>query len=471
MPLQDNYQMSRLALKPLPYKNKELAQNSEFMIDYVGDKPNYHLYIVDAEDSTKIIDITAIMIREAFGNDLTVNIDGQEEPISLHDLLNFIYKRFLYPDKPEGFDYATDGFKINLDTTKIILQRNTDGTYFLPVTTADAVYDRYGNNIQDRLDKMARLGFAMEYIKATEENQSVFEFTYPFLNYLNFGNYFELRIGTVFVDRTRYQYTENFDEDGNAYGATITFFNETIEYDRRIDIFFIYNATDVGQPNTDAINGGQIARGTIPYSKLEKVTNEYTVNDSSCIASAKAVHDLYADFADIVNNSGGTSFYVMDQSDTSDEMDINLKPYNVTTLDGKYMMLNVITNVKKNPSFNLTVHYGPGTATARYTINTDSGLPVGRMIRILINASTAKVLTLVEDMLTTTRYIYTCEDGEYTISYRGLGYTVGAQIYVYRNGVKLFPDLDYSINKADETIELFVRTELDERIVFEALGF
>ena len=469
MSLHDQYQMARTPLKPLPYKNKELAQNSEFMIDYVGDKPNYHLYIVDAEDSTKIIDITAIMIREAFGNDLTVNIDGQEEPISLHDLLNFIYKRFLYPDNPEGFDYSTDGFKLNLDTTKIVLQRNTDGTYFLPVTTADAVYDKYGNNIQDRLDKMARLGFAMEYIKATEENQSVFEFSYPFLNYMNYGNYFELRIGTVFIDRSRYQYTENFDEDGNAYGATITFFNETIEYDRRIDIFFIYNATDVGQPNTDSINGGQITRGSISYNKLEKVSDQYTLNDGSAIASAKAVYNLYSDFSDAINNANGSSYFVMDQSDLATRMEINLSPYGTTMPDSRYILLNIIPSVKKNANFDLNVRFADRVMT--YSVITDSGVPMGRMIKILINASMAKPLTLVEDMLTTTRYIYTCEDAETTISYRGLEYAVGAQIYVYRNGVKLFPDLDYSINKADETIELFVRTELDERIVFEALGF
>ena len=72
-------------------------------------------------------------------------------------------------------------------------------------------------------------------------------------------------------------------------------------------------------------------------------------------------------------------------------------------------------------------------------------------------------------MLTTTRYIHTCRDDERDISYNMLGYEVGSVIRVYRNGVRLFEDLDYSINRQTEIITLFTRTEEGERIVFEAM--
>ena len=95
MSLDDQFKMGRLALKPLPYANKQLAQKGELMVDHAGDNPTYHIYIVDPNDGTKIIDITSYLVKEAFGNSITVNIDGVDEPFSLHDIINFIYKDLL----------------------------------------------------------------------------------------------------------------------------------------------------------------------------------------------------------------------------------------------------------------------------------------------------------------------------------------------------------------------------------------
>ena len=78
MALQDQFSMARLAIKPLAYENKDLAQRGEFMVDHAGEHPTYHLYIVDPEDETKIIDITSYMVKEAFGNSIT---SKQSSPI------------------------------------------------------------------------------------------------------------------------------------------------------------------------------------------------------------------------------------------------------------------------------------------------------------------------------------------------------------------------------------------------------
>ena len=62
----------------------------------------------------------------------------------------------------------------------------------------------------------------------------------------------------------------------------------------------------------------------------------------------------------------------------------------------------------------------------------------------------------------------TCKDDETVIPFNALQYNNSSIIRVYRNGVRLFQDLDYHMDKMAETITLFVRTELDERIVFES---
>jgi hypothetical protein len=470
MSLQDQYHHSRIPLKPLPYRNRELAQNSEFLIDYVGDvdkEPTYHLYIVDPHDVTKIIDITNIMIKEAFGNDITINIEGLDEPLSLHDLLNFIYKRFLYPENLLGFDYARDLDKLFSPDTRMVLMRNTDDIYFVPVTTADAVFDKNGVNIQERLDNMVRLGFANDYIKVAQEDQNVFEITYPFPNYPDNGNYLELRVGTVYVDKSRYSLVDNRDENGDIIGATITFFNEKFEIGRRIDILYIYNAIGIADGAKAAIYGGQIANNSISLNKLEKTSDSYTLNDCTSAATSAAVYSLYKDFSDAINANSGSAYFVVDNSSLPTEIRVELVSNNVT-LDGRFIMLNILTTNVKDENFILTVTHA-NSSFIQYPINMPGGVPANRIIKILVNVGVAKPLTLTESMLTTTRYIHTCRDDERDISYNMLGYEVGSVIRVYRNGVRLFEDLDYSINRQTEIITLFTRTEEGERIVFEAM--
>ena len=58
MSINDQYNMGRIPLRPLALTDKANAQTKELIIDYKGDKPTYHIYITDAKDRTKLIDIT-----------------------------------------------------------------------------------------------------------------------------------------------------------------------------------------------------------------------------------------------------------------------------------------------------------------------------------------------------------------------------------------------------------------------------
>ena len=71
MSVNDQYNMSRIPIRPLSLSNKDLASTKELIIDNLGDKPSYHLYITDSEDRTKLIDITSLMIESR------INLDGR----------------------------------------------------------------------------------------------------------------------------------------------------------------------------------------------------------------------------------------------------------------------------------------------------------------------------------------------------------------------------------------------------------
>lgn len=390
MSVNDQYKMGRIPIRPLSLSNKDLASTKELIIDNIGDKPSYHLYITDSEDRTKLIDITSLIIKEAFPNinadNLKITIEGILESENLKDIINFIYKRFLMPDDSNGFNYKEDYDKLTDPLTKSVLLKDTDDIIYLPVTLADNVYDSAGVTIQDRLDQMTRLGFSTSYVRSENKSgQSSFEFEYPFANYTNGGNYVEVRIGSTYIDKSRYEIIDEVDKDGNCYRATINLIDESLEYGRALNFLFIYNSSIAPQSKPGYFYGGLLANGSVPTGKLEKVSDRYDLNDSTSLATSKALYNLYNACCELYGKTPGN----------------------------------------------------PSSSSGDYK-------------------------------LTTNRYIYTAKDQETTISFNPLYFKSGDQIFVYRNGVRLFESLDYSINITARTITLYVRTEANDRIVFES---
>lgn len=467
MSLNDQFDMGRIPIKPLPYINKDLANKGELIIDYAGDNPSYHIYITDPDNKSRIIDITSILARELYGSSITVDIDGVEDPIPIHDILNFIYKKFLYPDNTNGFDYTIDRAKVTDPNNKVVILKDTNGKYFFPVVRADSVFDQYGNTVQERLDSISRIGFANEYIQAETNNQSIFEITYPFQNYLHGGNYIELRIGTVYVDKSRYQIVDKLDENGNSYGATITFFNDTFEEGRRIDILYIYNETSLINNEYTAISGGQIANGSISSTKLEKTTDTFTIPDGTSLATGKALYSLYTTLSDAISSNSNVIFAV-DESESENNITVDITHDAVNELSEKYIMLNVLINNAKNEHATFNLYYAGNSEPKSYNVDIPNGASPGKLVRFLINSNNIRVVGISAMHLTSTRHIYSCRDQDTEIGFSDLSYDNNSFIKIYRNGIRLFKDLDYSINMQTSTITLFTRAEEGEIIVFEA---
>lgn len=483
----DQFEYGRAPLKPLPYAYKDLAQCNELIIDYKGDKPTYHIYIADSNDPKILIDITDLIIKEIFpnakinANQFQILIEGVQDPTSLKDIINFIYKRFTYPENPNGFNYIKDIDKVLDPSAKTVLLRNTDGTILLPVTTADNVFDKSGKSLEERLNNMTRVGFGIDYVRATEDNQTQFTFTYPFVNYSDFV---EVRVGTVYIDKTRYSITNNVDSEGNYTTATLKFIDSdyTIEKGRRVDILFIYNSLAVSGGKYEYMYGGNIANGSISTSKLSKVSDSYTLNDSSAVASSTAVYKLFMAMVDSIDNHNGVSlwgidkysynyfFCYLDHISSSDVKDGSV--LTLTNLNAKSVI---------QPDLNITfsdmgIRFSLVNLDGSSVISTMTSLAAGKTIRVLLDKTNYKAYLLSTDIYSIgkSRLIYTCKDEteeakKYTISYAGLDYNPTSIIEVYRNGVRLFEDVDYSINKSAETITLFTRTNEGERIIFESL--
>ena len=501
MSLNDQFEYGRIPLKPLPYKNKELAQCNEFVIDY-GDNGTYHMYITDSEDPTKFIDLTSKIIREILpnakidANQFQINIEGIEDPSSLKDIINFIYKRFTYPENINGFDPSRDADKILDPTTKHVLLRNTDGTILLPVTSASNVIDTSGVSVQERLDNMTYVAFSTQVVRATENNQMQFTLEFPYKNY---DGHIEIIAGNAYLDKSRYTINYNLDDDGdystaelllvpdaneyyqNYYNGRGNYNSSGMERGRKIVVIYIYNAVPPSQVSTTddssrtvikPVHGSIIANKSIASIKLEKTTDAYTLNDSNAIATATAVNNAYTD---IINKIYSNNAIILAKQTSVNADTINVS-VNTTSGYTIFMMNILITSniTVSNPS-NIAIKVQNNNATfnlrnmdgTKFATNTI--FPAGKIITLICDTS-SQMAYLNTNIPSRKTFKYICEDKERVIPYTGLSYNANSIINIYRNGVRLFEDLDYTHDRSNETITLMVHTESEEIIIFEAIS-
>lgn len=499
MSLNDQFEHGRIPLKPLPFSNKELSQCNEIMIDY-GENGTYHIYITHHNDPNKYIDITSLIINEMLpkadinANQFTISIEGADKPVSLQDIINFIYKRFEYADDKSGFIFDRDKDKLFSSTTKTIILRTTDGTYQLPVTTADNVYDKNGKTIQDRLDQMTRLAFDTTYITATRQDQIRFKFDFPFTNY---SDYMEVRIGTTYVDKSRYTIEKIYDAGSttNYSSGRLTFLDESVEIGRSITILWIYNSYNIDDTTINNTSGSIIVNKSISIDKLNKVSNSFMLNDSSSLATSKALNDLYNHIIDnFTTDTNNTTNYFKENNvpEYKNYIGIYVPKFMEDSSSDEYMDYIVNNNSVMVISLSHDHPYYPDgyflsiydKNNTEYTIPIllpDENIPnpaafkANSLIKLIIPngpyISSAILINQSRGLIKPAKYVHTCIDQETIISYKKLTADeyVGV-MNVYRNGVRLFEDLDYSINEDDNEITLFVRTEEGERIVFELVS-
>lgn len=465
--INDQFEHGRIPIKPLPYKERELSQCNELMVDY-GENASYHIYITNHDNPDKYIDLTQVISNEILlgteinANRFTITIEGEKDPKSLMNIINYIWKRFSHAEDPSGFVPETDIDKVLSPNTINVLLQTTDGQIQLPITLADNVYDKNGNTIQSTLDNMTRLGFSVSYIYATQDNQTSFEFEYPFEDY---PDMLEVRIGTTYVDNTRYQITKHYTSEGHYSSATLDFIGETIENGRRIDLIWIYNSAYQDNGKVQFMSGSKIADSSISISKLEKYSDSYNYTNSNSVATSNALARLYKDLSKSINANNQNVFNCPDETTNPSIIKADIGR---ATATGD--IINVTTASEKSSSSVLSIN------NKSYPIKTPDGNSLVRGFRnnqsitFKISENDAILLNGIGNEIRTNRFVYTCKDQETVISYKDLSYYTEDLIHVYRNGIRLFQDLDYYINLNMQTITLFVRTEQGERIVFESLG-
>lgn len=445
---------ARIPVIPLPYTDKELAVEKEIVIKYGHDDEYPNIYIVDEFDRTKLWDITAGIvesIKGSPGDDFTVVIDGIGT-ISLGDILNLLYSISLTHDEA----WSIETIKKMIPTTIV----DSKGIVYAPRSLSTSVYMESGESIDVRLRSISKVGLAMRHVIATEERQQTFTIPYPFDNYLSEGNSFWIYVGGIMVDSRRYYISED--------GSQITFIDsdDYVEKDRTCTFLFWYNSATPDTGVLLVMDGKYITPRTIETNRLANVSDSIDLNDPEAVASSRAVCTL----RNVVNErvdalAGNVSVTCLaDESSTSTELVVRIPNYRLTDSN----MIHIRLREDLGPNATLQVNDEPALPIYNGNNRVEGGPLAGEIINVSFNSLDNRfyIYGVSTFKLETTYYSNSPDEGSSTIPFNLSYNPLVDKLGVYYNGIKLFPDINYTLNESSITLLDFV-SEVGDLFTFE----
>lgn len=446
---------ARIPVIPLPYKDKNLAVEKELMVEYGENAEFPTLWIVDEFDSSIHYNITQGIIdalHGSAGDDFTITIGSGDNSfiIKLGDILNLLYTISLTHD--EAWDINNIKEMMEHHTTIV----DNQGVIYAPRTLSSAVYTEDGSTLDAKLDAISKIGMSVKTVEVKEESRV--EIKFPFINYLEQGNSFMLFVGTVLVEPDRYNI-----EDGYIV------FNDPddyVEVGRDCTFVFIYNSLT---PDTGALlvmDGKYITPYTIETNRLAETSDSIDLNTNDSIATSRAVctlrNVLNQRIDSLAGNVSVTCF--VEEESTSTELIVKIPNYELVDSN----MIHI--RLRKNLGPNATLKVNDYDAYPIY--NGDNKVSAGPEAGEIINVSFSSlderfyIYGVSNFKLETTYYHNSPETGSTTIPFNLSYDKLVDKINVYCNRMRMFPDIDYTMN--DSSIELLDFTsEAGDLFTFE----
>lgn len=445
---------ARIPVIPLPYKDKELAVEKEIVIKYGHDDEYPNIYIVDENDKTKLWDITAGIvesIKGSPGDDFTVVIDGIGT-IKLGDILNLLYSISLTHDEA----WSIETIKKMIPTTIV----DNKGIVYAPRSLSTSVYMESGETIDVRLKSISKVGLAMRHVIATEERQQTFTIPFPFDNYLSEGNSFWIYVGGIMVDSRRYYISED--------ATQITFIDseDYVEKDRTCTFLFWYNSATPDTGVLLVMDGKYITPRTIETNRLANVSDSIDLNDPEAVASARAICTLRNVINERIDGLAGNVSVtcLADSSSTSTELVVKIPNYKL--IDSN--MIHIRLREDLGPNATLRVNNEPALPIYNGNNRVEAGPLAGEIINVSFNSLDNRfyIYGVSSFKLETTYYSNSPEEGSSTIPFKLSYDALVDKLDVYYNGVKLFPDINYTLNESSITL-LDFESEVGDLFTFE----
>ena len=462
----------RIPLRPLSYKNRHLATTSELIIDYGSEgTENWHIYITDDKKADKLIDLTELIAEKVIpGVDINadqfyITLEGEDGLFNLKDIMNHIYKRYIYPNKYGHFDPSDAQLLFEKDVVNCMF-RDSDGHVIVPITAADNVFFQNGTTLADVFDKANKLSM-VSYTVNVPRNTDYVDFDYPYENY---HESVTVMYNGYFLHSDEYATEVNIiNSDLDYYTGRFHLIERSLNAGDKLEFIFVYNSKLAANDNFKSFDGKSLSVKSIPTNRLHKVSDSINKNDSDCLATSAAVYSMCNTLTTFMADNAENSCWCADISEYNtyihiENNDKDIKNYdcfqvNVFVANAKPIDVLALIKYRDDSIVNIPIVDADGNPLT-------NGIPAGKTLR-LVWVKSEQRLRLLTSEIKQNRYIYRCSEGDTTIPFSDLSYYTGTIINVYRNGVRLFEDLDYSADYKNQTINLYSKTQQGEIIVFE----
>lgn len=436
MAVLDPNKLGRVPVVPLPYSRKELAQGKELIIDY----PHGNIYIADEKDPTILYNITQDIIDQvgrmnAKNMSMTIKLpDGKEYTLNIADLLGFIYNKMITTNTDAN---TIASIHENLSDLIPAISEDNEGKKYAFITTTDQVYGPNGETVTQRLRAICRLGMVNAFVEATEDNQMSFRIPYPFEEFEEEGNYFEVCIGSVIVTPDRYSV-----EDGVL---TFALEEDAVKLGRSVMFRFWFNSATPEANALLVMDGRYIADRSIPTYKIQNLSNAINNPNPYCIATSLAVKSLYDTVMSRMNKVAADVASFVTSSGTGKALEATIPYFALKDQHVIYLRLheaianNATLTVNGGIAYPIYVNDNPITA----------GVAAGSILSLCFN----EMLRRFQVFSDTSKYrvasytsSYHAAAGENTINFDIPEFNPSLdKLTVYQNNMRLFQDVNYNL--------------------------
>lgn len=344
-------------------------------------------------------------------------------------------------------------FLNNLTVSTLYKQSNGVSTPYAPRTLASAVYLSSGATVEDLAKNITRISTSIASVTATINEQTSFEVPYPFDNYMTLGNSMMVYIGTTFITNTRYSLSPDY--------STIYFLNGmNVKKGRDVTFVFLYNSRPMlnGSAPTSYMtyDGGYMGDATLPIQKMKKYSSSLYNKDIDCVATSKAIADLYETILTKLDNIGSKYSIYAKAFGTSTAYQLDIPNFVLTDFD----IIHMRTNVACGDNATLQINNGdPIPIYASFTDRLVAGdIAENEVVTLTYNADENRfyIISDTGTMITSTQFVYlTTEDEEDTFDLSQLDYNPTFDILeVYQDGFMLTKDEHYTVGENNNSVTL-----------------
>lgn len=346
-------------------------------------------------------------------------------------------------------------FYLDKLTVSTLYKESTDGvsTPYAPRTIASAVYLSSGASVEDLAKNITRLSTSIASVTATILEQTSFEVPYPFDNYMTLGNSMMVFVGTTFISNTRYSLSSDY--------STITFLNGmNVKKGRDVTFVFLYNSRPMLNGSNPisfmTYDGGYMADASLPIQKMKKYSSSLYNKDIDCVATSKAISDLYETLLTKIDSIGSNYAIYVKASGTGNAYHVDLPNFVLSDFSIIHMRANVAC------SDNATLQVNSGENIPIYASFTDrlvaNDIAENEVVTLTYNADEKRfyIISSTGTIVTSTQFIYlTTKDGESTFDISRLDYNPTVDVLeVYQDGILLTQGEHYTVGENNDSVVL-----------------